>query len=68
MSDVILIAPEVAEADGLAVLQIPELAATSRSILEIVAAQLVVGELARIRGLGIDGFRYHQDDTKIDKL
>ena len=65
---VLVTSAEVAEADGLAVLQIPELAPTSRSILEIVAAQLVVGELARIRGLGIDGFRYHQDDTKIDKL
>ena len=65
---VLVTSAEVSPADGLAVLQIPELAASSRSILEIVAAQLVVGELARIRGLGIDGFRYHQDDTKIDKL
>jgi glucosamine--fructose-6-phosphate aminotransferase (isomerizing) len=65
---VLITSGEVAEADGLAVMRIPELAATSRAVLEIVAAQLVVGELARIRGLGIDGFRYHQDDTKIDKL
>jgi hypothetical protein len=40
----------------------------SGAILEILAAQLVVGELARLRGLGIDGFRYRQDDTKIDSV
>jgi hypothetical protein len=26
----------------------------------------VAGEVARLHGLGIEGFRYHQDDTKID--
>ena len=35
------------------------------SILQILPAQLVAGELARQRGLGIDGFLYHQDDTKV---
>ncbi|MGA2528461.1 MAG: hypothetical protein ABSG36_04775 [Acidimicrobiales bacterium] len=65
---VLVTSGEVAEADDLLVMRISELAPMSRAILEMVAAQLVVGELARLRGLGIDGFRYHQDDTKIDKL
>jgi fructoselysine-6-P-deglycase FrlB-like protein len=56
------------EADHLTVMRIPEAAPISRAILEILPAQLVAGELARLRGLGIDGFRYHQDDTKIDGL
>ncbi len=65
---VLVTSAEVAEAEGLFLLPIPDVAPISRSILEILAAQLVVGELARLRGLGIKGFRYHQDDTKIDKL
>ena len=65
---VLVTSADVAEADGLSVIRIPELAPISRRILEMVAAQLVIGELARLRGLGIEGFRYHQDDTKIDKL
>ena len=65
---VLVTSAEVAEAEGLFLLRIPDVAPISRAILEILAAQLVVGELARLRGLGIKGFRYHQDDTKIDKL
>ena len=65
---VLVTSSDVAEDDCLAVMRIPEAAPTSRAILEILPAQLVVGELARLRGLGIDGFRYHQDDTKIDAL
>ena len=57
---------ETPEKESLLVMRIPQVAPISRAILEILAAQLVVGELARIRGLGIDGFRYHQDDTKIE--
>ena len=63
---VLVTSGETAETDSLFVMRIPKLAPISRSILEILAAQLVVGELARLRGLGIDGFRYHQDDTKIE--
>jgi fructoselysine-6-P-deglycase FrlB-like protein len=37
----------------------------SRAVLDIVPAQLLAGEIARSRGLGIDGFLYHQDDTKV---
>ena len=65
---VLVTSADVAETDELAVMRIAAVAPSSRAVLEIVAAQLVVGDLARLRGLGIDGFRYHQDDTKIDKL
>ncbi len=65
---VLVTSGSTAEADGLSVMRIPEVAAISRAILEILPAQLVAGELARLRGLGIDGFRHHQDDTKIDKV
>jgi len=59
---------DVPETATLSVMRIPPAPPISRAILEILPAQLVAGELARLRGLGIDGFRYHQDDTKIDKV
>jgi fructoselysine-6-P-deglycase FrlB-like protein len=65
---VLVTSAETTAAAGLSVLHLPRLAPLSGAILEILAAQLVVGELARLRGLGIDGFRYHQDDTKIDSV
>jgi fructoselysine-6-P-deglycase FrlB-like protein len=51
---------------GLAVVTLPVVPAVSRAVLEIAPLQLVAGELCRMRGLGIDGFLYHQDDTKVD--
>lgn len=53
------VGPEVA------VLGIPAAPPLVTSILQILPAQLIAGELARQRGLGIDGFLYHQDDTKV---
>jgi glutamine---fructose-6-phosphate transaminase (isomerizing) len=53
------------ERADLAVLRIPEAPGLVTSILQILPPQLVAGELARQRGLGIDGFLYHQDDTKV---
>lgn len=58
----------VPEDENLSVLRIPQAADTSRAVLEILVPQLLMGEAARLRGLGIDGFRYHQDDTKIDEV
>ena len=37
----------------------------SRAVLEILPVQLLAGEMARLRGLAIDGFLHHQDDTKV---
>jgi fructoselysine-6-P-deglycase FrlB-like protein len=50
---------------GLTVLAVPAAPVISRAVLEILPAQLLAGEMARLRGLAIDGFVYHQDDTKI---
>jgi len=50
---------------GLTVLAVPAAPVISRAVLEILPAQLLAGEMARLRGLGIDGFLYHQDDTKV---
>lgn len=57
---------EVEETRHLCTMRIPEVPDLSRSILEMLPLQLVAGELARLRHLGIDGFLYHQNDTKID--
>jgi glucosamine--fructose-6-phosphate aminotransferase (isomerizing) len=56
---------DVAEQDGLFVLRIPVAPPMSRAILQILPVQLVAGDVARIRGLKIDGFLYHQDGTKV---
>jgi fructoselysine-6-P-deglycase FrlB-like protein len=53
------VGPEVAA------LRLPAAPPLVTSILQILPAQLIAGELARQRGLGIDGFLYHQDDTKV---
>jgi glucosamine--fructose-6-phosphate aminotransferase (isomerizing) len=50
---------------GLTVLTIPPAPTMSRAVLEILPAQLLAGAVARLRGLAIDGFLYHQDDTKV---
>jgi glutamine---fructose-6-phosphate transaminase (isomerizing) len=46
-------------------LEIPAAPEGPLGVLQILPPQLVAGLLARERGLGIDGFLYHQDDTKI---
>jgi fructoselysine-6-P-deglycase FrlB-like protein len=62
---ILVTSEDVAGAANLSVLKLPSVrGALSRAVLEILPVQLLAGELARIRGLGIDGFLYHQDDTK----
>jgi fructoselysine-6-P-deglycase FrlB-like protein len=62
---VLITSESVQPEEGLSVLRIQQAADLSRSILQILPAQLIAGESAHLRGLGIDGFLYHQDDTKI---
>jgi fructoselysine-6-P-deglycase FrlB-like protein len=62
---VLITTTDVAASGNLSVLRLPAVGgALSRAVLEILPVQLVAGDLARDRGLGIDGFLYHQDDTK----
>jgi fructoselysine-6-P-deglycase FrlB-like protein len=60
-------APVDAEQD-LVVMPLPQAPIMSRAVLEILPAQLLAGEVARLRGLAIDGFLHHQDDTKVPAL
>lgn len=54
------------EARGtLSVIVLPPVKLASRAVLEIGPLQLVAGAVAQGRGLDVDGFRYHQDDTKL---
>jgi len=55
----------VAPQRNLFVLPVPQAPTMSRAVLEILPAQLLAGEMARTRGLRIDGFLHHQDDTKV---
>lgn len=55
----------VPSSDVLTVVQLPAISPVGQAVLEIVPLQLLAGGLARLRGLGIDGFLYHQDDSKI---
>ncbi len=54
--------------DDVTVVRLPVANPLQQAVLEMPAIQLLVGELARRRGLAIDGFRYHQDDTKLTTL
>ena len=62
---VLVTAADVPGEPGLTVLRVPPAAQVPRAVLEILPAQLLAGELARERGLAIDGFVHHQDDTKV---
>ncbi|MDA8292200.1 MAG: SIS domain-containing protein [Actinomycetota bacterium] len=62
---VLLTSAPVPEQDGLVVVPVPPVAPVSRAVLEIVPVQQLAGGVARERGLGIDGFVYRQDDTKL---
>jgi fructoselysine-6-P-deglycase FrlB-like protein len=62
---VLVTAADVAGEPGLTVLRVPAAPQVPRAVLEILPAQLLAGEMARERGLGIDGFLHHQDDTKV---
>jgi fructoselysine-6-P-deglycase FrlB-like protein len=62
---VLVTAADVAAEPGLTVLRVPSAPQVPRAVLEILPAQLLAGEVARERGLGIDGFLHHQDDTKV---
>ena len=35
------------------------------AVLQMLPVQLLAWQLASRRGLAVDGFRYHQDDTKL---
>ena len=65
---VLITTQEVPAGPGLSVVTVPDVPAMSRAVLEIVPVQVAAGALARTRGLAIDGFRYHQDDTKVDEV
>jgi fructoselysine-6-P-deglycase FrlB-like protein len=65
---VLVTAAEVPSDEPLRVVRVPDVPAMSRAVLEIGPVQVAAGALARVRGLGIDGFRYHQDDTKVDAI
>ncbi len=62
---VLLTTEELEDGENLAVVRIADVAPLLRGVLEIVPLQLVAGELARRRGLKIEGFVYSQKDTKI---
>jgi hypothetical protein len=65
---VLITTADVPSTAGLQVVRVPGAPAMSRAALEIAPVQVIAGELARARGLGIDGFRHHQDDTKVDEI
>jgi glucosamine--fructose-6-phosphate aminotransferase (isomerizing) len=52
---------------ALTVLRLPQAPSPlARTVLEILPVQLLASAVASHRGLAVDGFRYHQDDTKLD--
>lgn len=64
---VLLTSEDVQPQRGLSVVSLPSAGPISRAVLEIAPVQLLAGSIARIRGLAIEGFVYHQNDTKLPK-
>jgi fructoselysine-6-P-deglycase FrlB-like protein len=56
---------DVEPSDHLLVVRLPDASPMSRAVLEILPVQLLAGEIAKLKGLAIDGFIHHQDDTKL---
>jgi glucosamine--fructose-6-phosphate aminotransferase (isomerizing) len=58
---------DVASGGGLHVLRLPRAGSPlAAAALQILPVQALAWRLADARGLAVDGFRYHQDDTKLD--
>jgi fructoselysine-6-P-deglycase FrlB-like protein len=66
INTVLVTSQPVASEGNLSVLRIPFTTETSQSVLEIIPVQLIAGELAKLKDLGIGSFLFHQDDTKVD--
>lgn len=62
---VLLTSTPVESGPGLVVVDVAELPIMSRSILQVLPLQQLAGQMARMRGLRIGDFRYHQADTKV---
>ena len=59
--------PDVLPTDHLVVLNLPPTATPlARAVLEILPLQALAWRLADARGLSVDGFRYQQDDIKLE--
>ncbi len=57
---------DVSSAGRLTVLRLPEAPSPlALAVLQILPIQLLGWSIASRRGLAVDGFRYHQDDTKL---
>ncbi|MGZ4438597.1 MAG: SIS domain-containing protein [Nocardioidaceae bacterium] len=57
---------DVAATENLTVLQLPVAPSPlAAAALQILPVQVLAWRLADSRGLAVDGFRYHQDDTKL---
>jgi fructoselysine-6-P-deglycase FrlB-like protein len=58
---------EVVESDTLRVIALPDTpSGLADAVLEILPVQVLARALADKRGLAVDGFRYEQDDIKLD--
>ena len=57
---------DVRSGDNLTVLRLPQAPSPlALAVLQILPIQLLGWSIASRRGLAVDGFRYHQDDTKL---
>lgn len=56
---------QVNRLQGVHAVRIPRSGAAASVVLETLPMHLLLHEMAALRGLAIDGFRYHQDDRKL---
>ena len=62
---VLITSTVVPQATSLVAVRIPAAAPLSTAVLGMLPLQLATRSLATSKGLGIDGFLFHQDDTKV---
>ena len=63
---ILLTTQDVPETRSLQVVRIPSLPPAPRAIVEALAMQTVVGEVARQRGVPVEEFVFHNPDTKVE--
>ncbi|MGG7508602.1 SIS domain-containing protein [Plantibacter sp. YIM 135249] len=56
---------DVTPTEHLHIVRLPKLGASRRAIIEALAMQILVGEVAALRGVDIEEFVFHNSDTKV---
>jgi fructoselysine-6-P-deglycase FrlB-like protein len=65
---ILITTSDVAESANVQVVQLPDVGASQRAILEALVMQILVGEVANQNGVEIEEFVFHHNDTKVEGI